>query len=534
MVNPFPSPKWLPYIRKKQSGDTSPLTEVELRAKKEWHKQEALSIELKINKLRSKAAEVLEQAERTKKRSAEWDAAERQRHKKLLAEAAKAPVRVQNILREADRLEKMLQVDPLPDVFAPAEIQSATAAIIKAPPTQANAPVNSGAGNAEIRRKQEDLAVVRAMRDIESGAGYPIDRFMRAQMVSLGDKNCAPGERGRRREFYATDEASCIRMRPEINSALSFRDFAEADAAGLLDAGRIVRLATLQEGVLHNFSPMELGREIEFENGDTSRFAVAGFALLREKMRVRWIMLGGPVEKAIAWDDDAKTLEGEVDVRRVTLSGIQDLESGAWTLEDAVTENKNGQRRRLDQEPDRHAWLCLAETVAQMLMKVPAYCAIKVRVQRPAKIAGAEVTAIEPEQTDERKGRKESDATVPKNEDAEAKAKRRRAFRVVSTLQIVTTDEGESIRSDRPRRWSEPEFQVDVLGHHRRISESSVGSDFDGKPIIGKTWVSPHLSWRNKPPRPEKIVAKAPVMPALDYAEQAADDDQETTVTFRI
>lgn len=108
---------------------------------------------------------------------------------------------------------------------------------------------------------------------------------------------------------------------------------------------------------------------------------------------------------------------------------------------------------------------------------------------------------------------------------ASARRKKPRAykpkmFRVVRALRYPRSDllpaeiELEAKASPgAPRK--EPETQVSVRGFWRRIGEGSIGRGPDGQPEIGRTWVSPFVRWKEKPPARELPYAKEPLMPHL-------------------
>lgn len=93
-------------------------------------------------------------------------------------------------------------------------------------------------------------------------------------------------------------------------------------------------------------------------------------------------------------------------------------------------------------------------------------------------------------------------------------------FRVVRALRYPSRDLlpaeielEEKISSGVPRK--EPETQVSVKGFWRRIGEGSIGRGPDGQSEVGRTWVTPHVRWGEKPPARELPYAKEPLMPHL-------------------
>ena len=95
---------------------------------------------------------------------------------------------------------------------------------------------------------------------------------------------------------------------------------------------------------------------------------------------------------------------------------------------------------------------------------------------------------------------------------------RPKMFRVVRALRYPRRDLlpaeielEEKVSSGSPRK--EPKTQVSVKGFWRRIGEESIGQGPDGNPEVGRTWVTPHVRWGDKPPAPELPYAKEPLMP---------------------
>jgi len=93
-------------------------------------------------------------------------------------------------------------------------------------------------------------------------------------------------------------------------------------------------------------------------------------------------------------------------------------------------------------------------------------------------------------------------------------------FKVVRALRYpsrdFTTAKNEldaEASSDAPRK--EPEAQVSVKGFWRRIGEGSFGKGPDGQPEVGRTWVTHHVRWKDKPPSQQLPFAKEPIMPHL-------------------
>lgn len=92
--------------------------------------------------------------------------------------------------------------------------------------------------------------------------------------------------------------------------------------------------------------------------------------------------------------------------------------------------------------------------------------------------------------------------------------KRERKFKVVAALRIVSM----APRSDggSGRGYTPPDHAVEVEGHWRKLSATSVGVGPNGEPVVGKTFVRGHRRWKDKPERPRTILLKQPVAPYLE------------------
>ena len=70
-------------------------------------------------------------------------------------------------------------------------------------------------------------------------------------------------------------------------------------------------------------------------------------------------------------------------------------------------------------------------------------------------------------------------------------------------------------REAQNRVRQEPDAQVSVRGFWRRLDEGTVGKGPDDLPVIGRTWISPHIRWRDKPPSRDLPLVKEPLLPHL-------------------
>lgn len=85
----------------------------------------------------------------------------------------------------------------------------------------------------------------------------------------------------------------------------------------------------------------------------------------------------------------------------------------------------------------------------------------------------------------------------------------------VSAIRKISISENRKLR-----RFAPPQYRVRVSGFWRSINEDSYGTDKEGKPIRGKTWVKPHERWMEKPEKPKKILLKSRVAIARRMLEE--------------
>lgn len=354
-------------------------------------------------------------------------------------------------------------------------------------------------------------AASRTARDMAGGAGYPIDRELRRRMVDVSTigldparNRPPPGEafaalKRAPRRFFERHDAEGLwfaTMRPERDHAFSIADFAETHAAGRLLSGSRVRLASLKEGVIHNYSPLDGRTDLQFKDDAGIRFAVAGFSLLREADAAHFLMLG---ESLPGEDGAARAGSGA----RVSIFGSHSIRDGVTTCGEVQVVDADGKQRCIYLRPGRDLWLGIADDICRMLMALPAYFGLRIVVQR-GRVTPYGTTATEAV----------APTTPRRTAEAAAAPARPRIFRIVSALAV--RGGGES--PENPSAWRrEPEFQVDVDGFYRRIGEDSVGADPEGRPTLGRTWVHEHRRWRDKPERNELRV-KASVVPAMALA----------------
>jgi hypothetical protein len=91
-----------------------------------------------------------------------------------------------------------------------------------------------------------------------------------------------------------------------------------------------------------------------------------------------------------------------------------------------------------------------------------------------------------------------------------------------------------SISSSIPARsFTPPTYKVPVSGFWRQLASDSVGSDENGRPVLGKTWVRSHERWRDLPNRPKDVFLKSRIAAARRFAEsQASVEEVRQSITL--
>jgi hypothetical protein len=144
----------------------------------------------------------------------------------------------------------------------------------------------------------------------------------------------------------------------------------------------------------------------------------------------------------------------------------------------------------------------------EMLM-LPTYFALQVE----------EIEHLEPSQARELV---RSGGTTP-TKTGEAPARKPSRFQIVKAVRksrlidaFEEKDRETEARQGEGRTRAEPETQVDVPGFWRRVRKSAFGKGPNGEPVPGKTWVTPHVRYKDKPAS-DKTKVKEPLAPHITF-----------------
>jgi hypothetical protein len=389
------------------------------------------------------------------------------------------------------------------------------------------------------------------LADSDSGAGYPIDNLLREYLLEYNDRALGHGLGTMPTsfnvfegfyEFKTVDPAFFFAIKPEKDHLFSLSDFLDYATGAERSADAIRSLMNLRSGVIYNFTPVGEIRELAFLHSDSSRFVIAGFAMIRHDEQLYWSMIGGPIcdlpeetrklklepiriegtpkEKAyLEFDPNlelrAEPLIGTDDVWKTVVYGrfnlrtekhevraiakdygkfyryvVDDPETFGVRDPDKLTnQQRDALQAMIEKLEDEGLFFEIAETCFQL----PAYYAFRITLVRETKKATA-IATLSPTST-----RKMLSVAPDK----------RPTFRTVASLEVVDLGNPTLVRA-----YSPPRYKVEVDGFWRKIDPNTFGKDIFGNPAKGRTWVKGHLRWRDRPLRPSTVYVKRTIASA--------------------
>jgi len=407
-------------------------------------------------------------------------------------------------------------------------------------------------------KRFENIMIAQRM----SGAGYPIDTFLRGTVKEINDdllsgqSNPFPNiwdifsafvirEKGELTDIY--------RLRNEKDHAFSAEDFFAFANEEELRSNALPKLASLPEGTIHNFTAVGDIREIPFEDEDGNSIVLSGISFVRHGTRLFWISVGGLVcdldavtaerRKMLADAADivrranpdaseeqirsimnpwAVPLEGTDDVWFTATLGLFNLATSSHEIRTFLRDWGVSQAVFSDHFPDRYASdydtnenirrmvdKAVAEVennrllfdVAETAFALPAYFAARVSYLGELEVQ----TGLSTGKPHERRlGMK-------------APPDMRVTMRKVATLDFGRRPHGE-------HAYTPPRYRVEVDGFWRRLRPDAVGKDANGEPVTGMTWVRGHARWKDRPPKATVVYMKSPVGDALAKVRKKADE----------
>lgn len=412
-----------------------------------------------------------------------------------------------------------------------------------------NGPQRAAEGD-RLAKQMWMTARTRYTATLENGAGLMMDKELRAfyddynnRILQNPSADALPASFQILEAFFRWNESLMMfDLREERDHSFCFTDFVEFATSADAPKDPFKAAYALEEGIIYSYNSTDDPHDLQFSGPDGAEFGIGGLSLVRDGDEVTVLAVAGKacdVDEARGQLTDlstAKNLKPWLRVGRqqphgvVTLTGTSDLwkrdvairldlSSGAEEVryllvdegdlylvrtDDPVIyrELQNPEKRRQESIDAITAEAVLFE-VSRTSLLLPAYFAFKIRTVRTKQLPTKLKNSLE------HSGRRRSEAkTLPPGQ--------RVIFRTVAALEIL-----DPVGSRPVTRFSAPRFQVQVDGFWRRLDPSSIGKGRSGEPLQGRTWVSGHLRWRDRPVKPIEVLVKSRISIARAIA--AAD-----------
>ena len=409
-------------------------------------------------------------------------------------------------------------------------------------------------GAMKMSKRASKAAVKRAVDRVKaayySGPGFAADRQLRAFALEFNNRLLRYGPTSMPGSFQVMQaflvhkrSVGIFELKPERDHLLSFSDFVDFVTGSDAPSDGLGAAAHVPENVIHSYSCLDDPHQLMFSTDLGKNYAVAGVSFVRRGQKVWVMVLGG---RSAASDDDladwskVQPTRGrehipphsslteasaflreypdlrrtivliELDLRGRTISRrfvLTDTGSSYDVITDDATSFATPQeaeemlaatRERLD---DAEVLFELAKTS----LLLPSYFAFKYTLVRNETV----VAGRRPAKAGRRKRTQRKAARAPAGAE-------RVIYRRVAALRII----GDSTPGTC-RRFTPPQFQVEVRGFWRRLPEGQIGRDTDGAAVEGRTWVQEHLRHRDKPPKPIEVLVKSKLAPARSAVQAA-------------
>jgi hypothetical protein len=411
--------------------------------------------------------------------------------------------------------------------------------------------------NQRLRRLKP---VLKAISD--DGAGFPIDQTIRAQVAEINNRCLTHGTEVMPMSFNVMEaffvpekfegSTPIFKLRDERDHMFSLSDFFDFLTSSDGPSNPVLEAMRVPEGVIHSYTPTGNIEELTFLYGDSTAFAIGGFAFIRYGTEISWLLLGGPRvtdaeleatrnlstssrssgdprkkffdQKCPKGEERPLVMEGTTNVWRTLVFGRLVADSGKHLVRyrareyetsfDTVTDDPcifdavpeadvdAVAKRALDTFDEEGVLFNIAEG----LCALPSYFDFKIRLVREIN-------------RETRLSRKLSRGT--KSGTGRRARSEQKRFRKVAALEIINPASPPSLREYRP-----PQYQVEVEGFWRRLANEAMGRGFNGEAVQGRTWVKAHLRWRDRPPRAKTIYVKSLVSVAKATAAALASSKQ--------
>jgi hypothetical protein len=386
--------------------------------------------------------------------------------------------------------------------------------------------------------------------EVGGGAGYPIDRALRtridvvhlyehqANYALLNQGSFTVFDRFITRNVLADPYSHLL---PEIDHAFDLDDFYTVHDYTGFPEDAYQRLEKIPEQRIHHYTPLNPWIFADLPV-DPAPNIVAGFSLVRHGHTLYWILLGGPILDLEAQADwlvpmlqgeptnlsasaarklQPKPLVGTSRVWGTTLWGSFDLRSQDFGPFGVSLDMGETLDCYLDLATNPERLIGIEAAGTTLLKNLPIqdlFGYVREMLNLPlyfqTRVEYVKNLPVRPR----RAGMSPSESRQPPIT---------RAYRTVATLHAIAQSRPamtQTARDEQRTQRREPEYKVTLNGTWRTLKPTQIGRGPDGKPVIGRTWVTEHSRYKDKPERPSLIRVKQPVAASIETAESESAD----------
>lgn len=371
---------------------------------------------------------------------------------------------------------------------------------------------------------------------------------MNSRLLSRG-QHSMPAQFNVFESFLRLDEnLGVYRLLPEHDHLFSWSDFIDFVTSRDCSADIASSMNRVREGEIFSYSVYDDPHGLTFATDPSHEFTVGGVSLIRHGDEITVHVVAGQVAD-LAAETERVADRGElafsspfkrgmpvVGERRAETLGVHnDLwKTIAYVRFHATSDDEgvkyalrdNGDHYDVATNDDGVLFSCDAKEKATFLAQLlpfgalfelcktacllPEYFAFKYVLIRNEQYAKGPVPIVHSDVP------WETDSTVP----TEALPAEDRVFKRVSALRLITTSDS----VPTIRRFTAPQFRVQVRGFWRETEANAVGHGPNGEAVRGRTWVREHDRWRDRPAQPLTVLVKSRVT----IARQIVDDERMT------
>jgi hypothetical protein len=407
---------------------------------------------------------------------------------------------------------------------------------------------------------QRNKAFNRFRSQLNSGSGLLMDKELRHWLSEYNDRLIRHGTEslpssyaGLRNFFRIDDQSGTLILRPENDHLFHFSDFLDFITSADVPQQPFAAALDFRSGEIYSFSRIDPIGDLVFSTQANDDFAFAGVSICRIENLVSVLLLGGRADdsdmdvplifgsdssvprtkRSIKPDASLSTKDSLLDSttgRFRTLAIAEfDLENAALQrryilrdigasyvvhTDDPSVFHEDLTRKQLDEyAAPLESYATLFELCATSLL-LRAYFAFRITLVRNEDPPSRSETP--PPVTPASAAPKPKLASQPTSS-TEIRYRKVAALRIINDARISPT-----------RRYAPPQFRVRVRGFWRRLPPGHIGADPNGDPVVGRTWVSPHDRFRDKPIRPREVLVKSRIAIAQAIANADIESARES------